>query len=178
MLSTTSRAQLLSVNTDVAMDAVQAYSFGLELTMGRRTTLNVNGLAGNKVLGQQIKGFAIQPEWRYYLSGRPMYHEFIGVVGLVTTYDMTYSGKVRDGHALGAGVSFGYVWPLPLPFTKRLMLDVHASCGVTMYKHKEYFVGDEFDMNFIDDVGTPIPNASGHLVMPMRVGVSLTYIIN
>lgn len=87
------KAQRLAVNTDVAMDACLAPSLGIELTMGKKSTLNLNGLYGSKVLGQDIRIGALQPEWRIYISGRPMYHHYVGAIGLLASYKMKFDGK-------------------------------------------------------------------------------------
>ena len=121
----TARAQMLAVNTDVAMDACLAPSLGVELTMSKKSSLNFNALYGRKILGKDMMILAIQPEWRVYLSGRPMYHHYVGAIGLLTRYDMELGSKLYKGDAFGIGVSFGYV----LPITDRLMADFHASVG-------------------------------------------------
>lgn len=66
------KAQRLAVNTDVAMDACLAPSLGVEITMGKKSTLNINGLYGENILGKDIRMAAVQPEWRVYISGRPI----------------------------------------------------------------------------------------------------------
>ena len=60
-------AQMVAVNTDVAMDACMAPSLGVELTLGKKSTLNINGLYAANMLGKDIRIAAIQPEWRVYL---------------------------------------------------------------------------------------------------------------
>lgn len=167
------KAQRLAVNTDVAMDACLAPSLGIELTMGKKSTLNLNGLYGSKVLGQDIRIGALQPEWRVYISGRPMYHHYVGAIGLLASYKMKFDGKWHDGDAAGIGVSFGYV----LPLKDRLLVDFHTSLGGIYYHQKEYMETENYDEQHLNSAGYPVANASGGLLLPLRIGVSLTYII-
>lgn len=167
------RAQILAVNTDVAMDACLAPSLGVELTLGSKSTLNLNAMYGAKVLGQDMRVAAVQPEWRVYLSGRPMYHHYFGAIGLLTSYKFKFDDRWRDGDAFGAGVSFGYV----LPLKDRWLIDFHTSLGAVSYKQKEYAVGEDYDATHTNADGYPEANADGWLLMPLRIGVSVAYIL-
>src|SRR5574344_1642491 len=139
-------AQRLAVNTDVAMDACMAPSFGIELTMGKKSTLNLNGLYGEKIVGKDIRIAALQPEWRVYISGRPMYHHYIGAIGLLASYKMKFDDKWHDGDAAGIGSSFGYV----LPVKDRLLIDFHSSLGGIYYHQKEYMKNENYDEKHVN----------------------------
>lgn len=169
----TAKAQLLAVNTDVAMDACLAPSLGVELTMSKKSSLNINALYGTKILGKEMKILAFQPEWRVYISGRPMYHHYFGAIGLLTRYDMTLSSKCYKGDAFGIGASYGYV----LPITDRLLVDFHASVGDVFYRQKEYPSTDNYDAHYTNSEGYPTINATGQFIMPLRLGVSIAYIL-
>lgn len=169
----TARAQMLAVNTDVAMDACLAPSLGVELTMSKKSSLNFNALYGRKILGKDMMILAIQPEWRVYISGRPMYHHYVGAIGLLTRYDMELGSKLYKGDAFGIGVSFGYV----LPITDRLMADFHASVGDVFYRQKEYPKTDNYDAHYTNSEGYATINATGQFIMPLRLGVSIAYIL-
>lgn len=166
-------AQRIAVNTDVLMDAFCAPSLGVELTLAKKSTLNINGLYGEKILGKEMCIAALQPEWRVYISGRPMYHHYIGVVGLLASYKLNFDNKCHDGDASGLGVSFGYV----LPIKDRLLIDFHSSLGGAYYHQKEYMLGEDYDKEHVNLKGYPVANASGSLLIPLRIGVSVAYII-
>ena len=167
-------AQMVAVNTDVAMDACMAPSLGVELTLVKKSTLNINGLYAANMLGKDIRIAAIQPEWRVYISGRPMFHHYVGAIGLLASYKFShFADKVYDGDAGGLGLSYGYVWPV----TQRLLIDFHTSLGLVFYHQKEYFVGDDYDSHYLNDEGNPYANAHGSLLMPLRIGISVSYII-
>ena len=171
MANMVARAQMLAGNVDALWLATLSPSIGAELVVGERTSLGLHGLLMTKPLGKDIKLKALQPEYRYYFSGRPMYREFIGIGAIAATYDITWSGKVYDGTAMGLGLTFGYV----LPLKKRLNIDFHAGFGFIRYSHKEYFVGDQFDVDYVFD-GEQRANAKGYYLLPTRIGVSISYI--
>ena len=76
----TANSQAISVNTDVAMLALQTYNIGAEMTIGNRSTLGLSVFANNQPYWHKdTKMTGVQTEYRYYFGGRPMYHHFIGV---------------------------------------------------------------------------------------------------
>lgn len=166
------KAQMIAANVDALWLATLSPNLGFELVVGERSTISLNGMMMSKPLGKDVKLYALQPEYRYYFSGRPMYHEFIGFGAIGGTYDITWSGKVYDGTAIGGGLTFGYV----LPLTRRLNIDFHAGFGFVHYSQKEYFVGDQYDADYSVD-NAQRTNAKGFYFIPTRIGVSLTYII-
>lgn len=172
MITLSASAQMIAVNTDVAMDACMAPSFGVELTMGKKSTLNINGLYAANALGKDVRIAAFQPEWRVYISGRPMFHHYVGAMGFLANYKISkLADKVYDGDAGGFGLSYGYV----LPITQRLLVDFHTSLGLVFYHQKEYYVGDRY--MHINNEGNEYANARGSLIMPMRIGIAVSYII-
>lgn len=171
-VSTGAFAQRLAVNTDVAMDLLMTPSIGAEMTVGERSTLGLNVLGNYKPWGQTMKMLGVQPEYRYYFSGRPMHSMFVGIGGVAAFYDVTRKGKVYDGVAYGGGITFGYVFRL----ARRLNVDCHAGFAVVGYKRKEYYVGDNYNTDYIIS-GVNKTNATGYNLMPTRIGVSINYIL-
>ena len=165
-------AQRLAVNTDVAMDLIMTPSFGVEMTVGDRSTLGLNVLGNYKPWGMEVKMFGVQPEYRYYFSGRPMHSFFAGVGGLGSFFKLTRRGKIYDGINYGVGVTFGYVMKL----SQRWNVDFHGGVGAVGFSRKEYYVGDNYDSDYIID-GRNKTNSHGYYLMPTRIGVSVNYII-
>lgn len=164
-------AQRLAVNTDVAADLLMTPSIGAEMTVGERSTLQLNVLGNYKPWGQKMKMLAAQPEYRYYFSGRPMHSFFAGIGAVAGFYDITWKGKVYDGIAYGGGLTFGYV----LNLTKRISVDFHAGCAVVGYNRKEYFEGDNYKDYIVDGINHT--NSKGYYLMPSRIGVSFAYVL-
>lgn len=179
---TKSSAQIISINTNAMMDAMQAYSFGFELVLNKRSSLAVDGFWGNKIMGRNWKMIAFQPEWRLYFGGRPLFHHYIGAVGILTKYDLEAYSKRYHGHAMGAGLSYGYVWPV----TRRLLIDFHTSLGLVGRDERNYMADEKYaDHHFIDKEGDSysnhygeIPtNSSATMLCPIKIGVSVSYIL-
>ncbi len=166
------RAQKLAVNTDLLMDACMTPSLGLEMTVGNWSTVGLNVLGNYKPYGKRMKMFGVQPEYRYYFSGRPMHSLFVGIGAVGAFYDVTYKGKVYDGIAYGGGLTFGYV----MNITKRLNIDFHAGFAAVGYSRKEYYVGDNYNTDYTID-GISKTNATGYYLMPSRLGISIAYIL-
>ena len=166
------RAQKLAVNTDLAMDVLMTPSLGLEMTVGNWSTLSLNVLGNYHPYGKTMKIFAVQPEYRYYFSGRPMHSLFVGVGAIGTFYDVTYRGRVYDGVAYGGGITFGYV----MKIAHRLNVDFHAGFAAIGFSRKEYHVGDNYDVDYTLD-GVLKNNSKGYYLMPSRIGISVAYIL-
>jgi len=170
LLPMTAKAQTLAANTDLLWDAAMSPNIGLELTVADQSTLQLNAITSQKPYGKDLRFTAVQPEYRYYFSGRPMYKHFIGLCGMAATYKATIADKTYDGSGVGAGVTFGYV----LPISKRLNIDFHAGVAYAKYRQKEYFMNEEHGVNH---EGYEIANAKGSYILPTRIGVSLSYIL-
>ena len=165
------RAQMCAINTDLVWDAACIPSLGFEVGTGNATSFGFNAFGGYKPYGLDGKCAGVQPEFRYWLSGRAMHQQFIGIGALATSYKYPSGDKINDGYALGAGVTFGYAFKL----SQRFVLNLHASCGVLFYEQKEYFKGDDYDNPTFGVIKT---NASGYNMLPTNLGVTISYIIH
>ena len=149
-----SNAQLLAVSSDVALLAVQTYNVGAEMTVGNRSTLGLNVMGNyHPWILHDMRAWAVIPEWRYYVSGRPMMYHFVGLTGVFCNYDFDWKGENYHGDAAGLGLSFGYV----LPLSERVNLDFHTGVGFFFYHEKGRGVGN--------------------MILPTKLGISLSYIL-
>ncbi len=164
-------SQQLAFSTDMMLDALQTPNIGCELVVGERSTVSLNAFGNYKPWGQDMKMLGLQPEYRYYFGGRPMHKMFVGAGAIAASYDITWKSKIYDGTALGAGLTFGYVFNI----TNRLNIDAHAGFGLIAYEQKESYVNDNF-ADFMPG-GAIAANAKGYYLLPTRIGVSITYII-
>ena len=174
--TTVLKAQLLVVNTELTSDMMMAPSLGLELVTGNYSSVGVNALYGKRILGKDISITAIQPEYRYWFSGRPIHKWFVGIGGIGMLFDVKWKRKIYDGYGFGIGMTFGYVWNLPIGKDKRLSLDFHSGFGGIFYNRKEYFENDNYDVDYTLD-GNIRANAKGYYLLPTRIGISVSYIL-
>lgn len=145
--------QRIAGGTNVALLATQTYNGEVEMTVGRRSTVGLTVFGNHHpYLSKEMKVLGFQPEYRYYLSGRPMHHHFVGVGALAVNYDFVRHDKQHKGHAGGAALTFGYA----LPLTRRLNLTAYTSAGLLAFKEK----GDDW----------------GVLLAPTKIGLSVSYI--
>lgn len=167
----TMRAQQIAINTDLLWDVACSPSIGFEMTVGEKSTIALGGFFMPKPYGLNVKAWGLQPEWRYWFSGRPMHRHFVGVGAIFTDYDTTIDERVRTGTGVGAGITFGYAFDLG----KRITLNLHAGFGAIYYNGKEYTVGDDFDEH---TAGNAVKaNASGVYFLPTSIGVSFSYML-
>lgn len=166
-------AQIVSVNTNAMLDAMQAPAFGFELVFNKRSTLAVDGFWGNKILGKNWKVLAFQPEWRLYFGGRPLFHHYVGAVGVLAKYDIEIYNKRYEGHAMGFGMSYGYVWPV----TKRLLLDFHTSLGFVTRRERNYPLDRNYSDFYRDENDKIYTNSDATMLCPIKLGVSVGYIL-
>lgn len=172
MQSISSQAQDIAINTDITQWALQTYNLGAEMTIGNRSTLALNAFANDKPYWHKdMKVIGVQPEYRYYFGGRPMYHHFIGVAALATDYNVTWKNKTYDGFAAGAGITFGYVVAL----SKRWNLDAHAGVGLVVYHHTESM--EDHPMLETDISSYTVDGFTGYTILPTKIGVTLSYIL-
>ena len=94
---TSAKAQLFVVSSEVTSDLLLAPSLGLEIVTGNRSSVSVNALITNGLLGKDFKLTAIQPEYRYWFSGRPINKWFVGAGAIGAIFDVKHKGKVYDG---------------------------------------------------------------------------------
>ena len=167
------RAQQFAISTELSSLALTAPNVGIEMVTGNSSTLSLYGLMAKNPwwTGKPLSITVLQPEYRFYFSGRPISKFFVGIGGVGGLYDITWGGKRYDGYGLGGGITFGYVMNL----NDRLNLDFHSGFGAIYYLRKEYFEQDNFDVSHSVN-GMQRANASGYYLLPTRLGVSLIYI--
>ena len=165
-------AQMMVVNTEATSDLLMAPNIGLEVVTGNHSSVGVNVLHSPKVLGFGLKLSAIQPEYRYWFSYRPVNKWFVGFGAIGALFEGTIKEKHYDGYGIGLGITYGYVWNI----TDRLNIEVHSGFGAFYYNRKEFFEGDNYDVDYTED-GAQRANAKGYYLLPTRIGVSVSYIL-
>ncbi len=170
LVSITCKAQMLAVNSNLVLDASGSPSLGLELVVGNRTTLGVKGFRFMSPVIKSVRCTAIQPQYKYYLSGRAKHSHFIGIGGVLADYKLNHRRKRYEGQGAGIGAIFGYEWNL----SKRLSLEFHGGVAPFFYKQKEYYSEDKYE-NY-SEAGEKM-NAHGMYVLPTDIGLTLSYVI-
>lgn len=165
------RAQQVAVKTNGLMWAAMMPNIGTEFVVGERSTIDLGIFGSTSIYGHEAKIFGVQPEYRYWFNGRPMTREYVGVAALGATYDITWSERIYQGDAAGVGVTMGYV----INLGKRWNVECYGGFGAVAFKQKEYFLNTNFE-DYNDD-NSSRTNSTGYKLLPIKIGVSVTYII-
>lgn len=159
-------AQMVAVRTDALKDLLLTPNIGVDIVVGERYTLGAEVAFNRNPYGLNMQMASVTPEFRYWFNGRPLTRQYVGVVANMTSYDLALNNH-HHGDAFGIGVSFGHVWTL----TERWNIDLTGSLGVIGYREKFYYKYDNFA-----DYGERA-NARGYVLLPIRLGVSVVYVI-
>jgi len=166
------RAQMLATRTNLLWDALGVFNGGVEIGVTNNSTVGIQvGYGRRPLYTQPSRVVCLQPEWRYYLSHRPIHGVYMGVGAVAADYDIKWKGKVYNGDAVGGGFVLGCVVTL----SRRLNLDLHTGIGIVGYWRKEYYEGDNYN-DYTQD-GSVKTNASGYSLLPTNFGVTLSYIL-
>ncbi len=165
-------AQQLALGTDALMIGAMTPNATAELVTGEKTSLALS-VAGNiKPWGMDFRSLGIRPEFKLWLSGRPMVREYIGVAGFLTSYDFSFGNKTRTGMAEGLGVTGGYLFRL----TEHFCLELSGGVGMMYYSQKVYGKGDDYSQYFPGDEPAR-DNSSGVALVPLKCSVTFMWIL-
>lgn len=110
----------VALKTNLLADASTTLNLGLEIALGKRTTLSVSANYNPWVFSDNTKmqHIAVQPEFRYYFRERFNGH-FLGANVFGANYNaggLSLFAPTRnyrfDGYLAGAGLIYGYQWIL------------------------------------------------------------------
>ena len=138
----------IALKTNVLLDLIAIPNAGLEIPLGNRWSVAVNGHYA------WWKSDARSWYWRTYggdialrrwfgskTAGRPLAGHHAGIYGQMLTYDFATGGRgyLADKWSYGAGLEYGY----SLPIRKRLHLDFTLGVGYLGGEYKEYLPMDD-----------------------------------
>lgn len=157
-------AQTFAVKANAALYAAATPNIGFEIVSGGRTSVDLM-LAGHyNPYGIGSRMIDLQGQFKYWIGGRPLVREYIGVIASAFSYDYTRKRKVHEGNAACIGVTAGYV----LPLNRRWGVEFSAGVGVYAYHERKF------------PSGTAAPAYAGPVslsVLPANLGVTFIYII-
>ena len=180
------KAQQIAVKTNALMWLATMPNIGCEFVTGERSTIDVTLATSTSIIGKKAKTLVCQPEYRYWFNGRPMTREYVGLGIIGATYNITWGEKIFEGDAGGLGLTLGYVLNFANinkegkfkklhELSKRLNIEFTGGCGFVFFQQRQYYVNDSFD----DYTGTGAiqANAKGYKILPLKLGVSVTWIL-
>ncbi len=170
-------AQLVAIKTDAVADACFVPNLNAELVVSNHISLNATVQYAYHSFGTNIRSFSLMPEIRYWYGGRPMTNLFMGVSGLIGSYqnpsdDYREDKKSYRGQMAAAGLTFGYVWTLGN--SKRWLMELHGGLGLYYYRQKSRYESEYRDGQYMGN----LPNReSGISLLPYKLGISFAYIL-
>ena len=155
--SVTTKGQRIAVNTNLLEWIAMSPNVGAEFVLGDKFSFDMGVAAGpfdfDKV---KLRHFTLQPEFRFW-TGRPMAGHYVGLTGFFSNYSTRFDKTSYSGDAFSIGASYGYVFVLG----ERLPVRVAS-------RNCKFGKGEECPTE---------PNNVKQMVAPIRLGVTLSYII-
>lgn len=162
-------AQRFAIKTNALSFVAGTPSLGIEGVIGERTSIELSFMGHYKPYGYNSKLILCQPELRYWISGRPLTRAFVGVTAAAVRYNTNFKQYNYDGYSLVAGVTGGYAFMLG----RRWNLELTAGVGVAGFIHNRSNIRD----NQYIDKDIDRYNSWGYKLVPVKLGVSFSYII-
>ncbi len=149
-------AQSTAIKTNLLYDASATVNMGVEIGLGKRTTLDISGNYNawntNTELNEKMRHLLIQPEFRYYLCERMKGH-FVGahahlleynicgdhwlpgIFRSASSFSMIDEEKSRyQGDGYGAGLVYGFDWVI----APRLNIEFSVGAGYVYFDYERY----------------------------------------
>ncbi|MFR9650638.1 MAG: DUF3575 domain-containing protein [Rikenellaceae bacterium] len=179
-------AQKIAVKSNLLYDASATINLGVEIGLGKRTTLDISGNYNawdtNTELNEKMRHLLIQPEFRYYLCERMKGH-FVGAHAHLLQYNISgdhwlpgifkevsnlrgvdMSDSRYQGEGYGVGLVYGYDWVI----APRFNLEFTVGAGYLYLDYERYGASK---------CSPCIEQSSKNYWGLTKLGVSLVYII-
>lgn len=166
--------QNVALKTNLPGWAMASPNFGVEIGLGKKSTLDVYGSINPFEFGdgKQWKHWLVQPEYRYWFCEK-FHGHFLGFHAIGGEYNLArvkipfglYKGlrETRyQGWGVGAGVAYGYQWLL----SKHWSLEATLGIG---------YIYSEYDRYPCAKCGRKIESGTKHYFGPTKAAISLIY---
>lgn len=157
--------QRMSIKTNGLMLGLASPNLGVEFVTGNRTSFDVSAMACYHPYRKNIILAGVTPEFKYWVSGRPMARFYVGLIGAAATYDLTYKDKRYEGDLLGLGITAGY----SIILSSHWNLEFGAGVGGAYLRQDELVKGNSGINEYI--------GSNAFKVIPMKLAISIAYII-
>lgn len=158
-------AQRVALKTNALDYLTLSPNLALEARLSPVVSLQVGVVANpfsGRIAGYRLSNFRFEPELRYWFN-RPMAKHFLALSLTAASYSLQLKDRILKGDAYAAGLSYGYA----LTLSKQWNVEFEIGLGLGTFK------GYDYD----DDEEKPSrPNYSRVLPVPIRCGVSFSYI--
>lgn len=110
-LSAQSQERTIGIKTNALYWGALTPNLGVEMSLGRKWSVSVDGMYAPWTFKNNKKylGWAIQPELRWWCCEAFTRH-YVGIHYHYARYNIGEEMYRRDGHLMGGGISYGYIW--------------------------------------------------------------------
>lgn len=175
LMAVAAGAQKVVLKNNLVYDVMLVPNLGVEIGLGKRTTLDISGNYNPFKLGEkEWKHWLVQPEFRYWFCERFNGH-FLGVHALGGEFNIAKTklpfGLLDatehryDGYYVGAGISYGYQWML----SKRWSVEATVGLGYVNFSYDKYKCAE---------CSPVIDSGCYNYFGPTKLGVTFIFVIN
>lgn len=164
LLSMPAFSQRVALHTNTVDWLTLSPNLGAEFAISPRLSLGISVAGSPFTLKNDMyfKHIRVQPELRFW-PGSLMTGHAIGITAAYQTFDIGLKQKGFYGDAYMAGLTYGYNWIL----SRRWNLEASAGLGAVYYRMARYTPGTPH----------PQPDENGRKAVPVKLAVSLIYIL-
>ncbi|MGM9764616.1 MAG: DUF3575 domain-containing protein [Candidatus Cryptobacteroides sp.] len=164
-------AQQFAIKVNALSWALSSPDIGAELVVGDRSSVALSVSGNYMPFGLDVRIIGVMPQYRYWLAGRPMIREYVGVSAFYSAYDLNFTKNIFKGNAVGVGLTGGYVFSLG----KHWGLDLSGGLAMAMFIQKRHGKSDSYEDYYAGNIAWD--NSRGLCLMPFNLGVTFIYII-
>ena len=157
-------SQVVTVKTNLLGWATTNMNAGVGISVDKQWSLHLDAMYNPWIFknNKKIQNFTVTPGVRYWAKETYFKH-FVGLNAIGSRYHMGWNKNRYDGHAFGAGASYGYAKML----SSRINLEFEVGLGVVYADYTKYKC---------EKCGEKISDEKGVRLTPNKVAVSLVYI--
>lgn len=162
---TIAMAQRIAIKTNTLYWATLSPNVEAEFRLSRHFTLDLGTTANfsTKIDDNNLKFLQVAPELRYWFS-RPMARHYVGLTTFAANYNLKMGNTCYDGDAVAAGFTYGFDWVI----SRRWNIETSVGAGLLKYRCFEYVDGDVKPLS---------PNTDKTILAPLKLGVSISYLL-
>lgn len=130
------RSRAVGIHTNILYWGAMTPNIGMELPLARQWSVDVTGFYAPWTFkhNKKYRMWGVQPELRWWCC-QTMTRHYIGMHFQYARFNIGEEKYRRDGHLMGGGISYGYIWVINL----RWNIDFSIGAGYARIEYDKYF---------------------------------------
>lgn len=164
-LSGSSQERTIGIKTNALYWGAMTPNLGVEMALGRKWSINIDGMYApwNFKNNKKYLGWAIQPELRLWCC-QVFTRHYVGLHYHYARYNIGQEMYRRDGHLMGGGITYGYIWVI----NDKWNIDFNVGVG---------YARIEYD-KFMQECNLLVTERSRNYWGPTKAGITFVYKIH